>query len=321
LRTLRTNALGGKRCGGALLVAVIATIVLSGMAGAILAFSTASKTEHSAAVDRLRSLYVAEAGLSQGIASVTSNAPANFGTNVAPVPFSQGGFWGTVADNLDGTMTVTSFGTCRGARRGLEAVMLMTDDGIFDCALFAGNSSGDPNYELPFGGIGVQADEIKGNVYSGGGVAVSGDAQVTGEIQATGTVSGAAGDEGKTQPIPDIAAMNYPVSHDFDLAALFATATFTSSPYGGSCWRLPESSPAHIFVKNPDDRSANTSATAKDDFFLEDVYEPLISSTTIDPSAGSPITLSGLGGEPGVDGQNPEGAAEEGTVEGEFREV
>ena len=42
--------------------------------------------------------------------------------------------------------------------------------------------------------------------------------------------------------------MNYAVNHDIDVAAAFHSATYaSSSAYGGSAWKLPESNPAHIF--------------------------------------------------------------------------
>ena len=43
-----------------------------------------------------------------------------------------------------------------------------------------------------------------------------------------------AGETGLDQPIPDLAAMNYEASADYDVAALFASATYTSDDAGGS---------------------------------------------------------------------------------------
>ncbi|MBK8177978.1 MAG: hypothetical protein IPK67_03580 [Planctomycetes bacterium] len=292
------------RRGGALLVALIATLVLSGLAAAMLTVTGAFKAEHQASSDHSRVLYVAEAGLSQGISTLAAGAPQNSGTSAAPVAFSGGGYWCTVVDNGDGTATVTSFGRINGVTRGLEAVMRNNDEGVFASAVFAGNSSGDPLYDLTFGGAGVQADAVDGNIYSGGNVRVSGDAQVTGSIKAGGTIVGATGKEGKTLPIPDMAGMNYATSSDFDVAALFSGATFHSSGMGGKAWQVPESNPAHIFRKNPDDRSSDTSRTSKDDYFLEDPYESLSGSSTVDWNHSTRISLSGVGGEPGVSATN-----------------
>lgn len=290
------------RRGSALLVALIATLMLAGMAGAMLAVGSAAKEEHVAAADHMKALYVAEAGLSEGIAAVTNGAVPNLGDAANPVAFSTGSYWGTV-DVVDDITTLTVFGTSAGLSRGVEAVIEQTSDGIYSSALFAGNSSGDPTYTMKFGGNGTQADKVVGNVYSGGSVAIAGQATITGTVRASGTITGGTGETGITQPIPDLVGMNYAVNNDIDVKAAFASATqVTSSSYGGKAWQLPESNPAHIFRKNPNDRTAQTSTTSKDDYFLEDVYEPLSSSSAINSSAGSHITISGLGGEPGTNG-------------------
>lgn len=291
------------RRGGALLIALIATMVCAGMAAAMLAVGGASKKEHVASTEHMQALYVAEAGLSDGIAVLSAGRVPNMGDAANRIPFSNGNYFGTSVDNGDDTTTITVFGTSRNETRGVEAVVLKASEGIYSSAVFAGNSSGDPAYAMKFGGTGAQGDVVNGNVYSGGSVLRTGDASLNGSVRATQTVSGLVGETGVTQPTPDLPRMNYAVNHDIDVAAEFASATLVSSPsYGGSAWQLPEDSPAHIFRKNPSDRSGNTSSTSKDDYFLEDVYEPINTSNAIAPTAGSHVTVSGLGGAPGPNG-------------------
>ncbi|MBL8858019.1 MAG: hypothetical protein JNL28_05920 [Planctomycetes bacterium] len=294
-----------RRRGGALLIALIATMVCAGLAAALMSVGTAAKNEHAAATGRLQALYVAEAGLSAGIDAVRNGAPAPLGDALNPIPFSNGDYWGTTVDNGDDTLTLTVFGRSRNDTRGLEAVLLRRSESIYSNALFAGNTSGDPNYNMKFGGVGVQGDRVNGNVYSGGNITRVGDAQLNGSVRARGALSGTPGESGVTQPIPDLAGMNYPVNHNVNVAAAFASATLrSSSSYGGSAWQLPESNPAHIFRKNPSDRASNTSTTAKDDYFLEDVYEPISTSSAVNAAAGAHITISGVGGEPGPNGND-----------------
>lgn len=298
----RYEGRGGER-GSALLVALIATVVLAGMAGAVLAVGGASQHEHVAAADHMKALYVAEAGLSEGISAVTAGTVPNLGLPDAPIAFSNGSYWGTAVDNLDDTTTVTAYGSSRGLSRGVEAILQKTSDGIFSSALFAGNSSGDPNYDMKFGGNGGQADDINGNVYSGGNIALTGTATIDGVARATGTINGVGGETGITQPIPDIVGMDYAVNNNVNVTTAFASATYGSGgSYGGSAWQLPESNPAHIFRKNPSDRVTDTAGTAKDDYFLEDRFEPLNASATVAAANGSHVTISGLGGEPGANG-------------------
>ena len=133
------------------------------------------------------------------------------------------------------------------------------------------------------------------------------DATVDGIVRATGSITGGSGETGITQPIPDLAGMNYAVNNGVNVAQQFASSSAryrSNSSYGGSAWQLPESNPAHIFRKNPSDRASNINGTTLDDYFLEDVYESINTSSAINPAAGSSITFAGVDGEPGSNGNN-----------------
>jgi hypothetical protein len=56
-----------EEAGSALILAVVSVVLLLGMAAAILRIGMASKKEHLSATDHMKSLYIAEAGLSQGV--------------------------------------------------------------------------------------------------------------------------------------------------------------------------------------------------------------------------------------------------------------
>jgi len=303
---LKIRGIGKQRSerGTAVLLAIVATIVLAGMAVSMVAVSGAYQHENEASSRRLRALYTAEAGVAENLAAQRRGVLQSFGDYKTPLHFSGGGYYSTVVDNGDGTTTVTSIASVEGESIGLEAVILKQGEGVFASALFAGNSAGDALYDMKFGGKAVQADLVTGNVYSGGNIKVTGDAKITGSARAGGAISGlTGGTTGKKLPIPDIAGMKYETNNDFNVKSLFATATFKSaSSLGGKAWQLPETSPAHIFRKNPDDRTANTSTTVKDDYFLEDPYETVNNSTTVDAGHGTHITLSGVGGKPGTSG-------------------
>src|SRR6185503_13113256 len=111
----------------------------------LLSVGTASKGEHLTATERMKALYIAEAGLSQGIASVTHGAVPALGTQASPVPFSNGSYWGTVVPVDDDMTTITVYGTSTASTRGVEAVILKSGEGLYAHALFAGNTSGDAN--------------------------------------------------------------------------------------------------------------------------------------------------------------------------------
>jgi hypothetical protein len=294
---------GGERRGTVLVVALIAVMVLAGLSASMVLYSGAVQRENRTQAQSTRALYVAEAGLARGIDSVRAGVVAGAGSSAAPVEFSGGGYWYTIVDNGDETMTVTSFAEVANETRATQAILEHEGEGIYTHALFAGNSNGDPLYELKFGGLATQADRITGNIYSGNDVLIQGDASVSGRIRAAGQITGGTGTEGVRVPTPDIAGMNYAANHDYDVGALFASATYKSNAaLGGSAWQVAESNPAHIFRRNPSDRSSAVSSTAKDDYFLEDPYETVSTSNVVSPASGTHITLSGQDGNPGSSG-------------------
>ncbi|MFM7298549.1 MAG: hypothetical protein ACKO4Q_15195 [Planctomycetota bacterium] len=297
--------------GSALLVALIAVMVLAALAAGLSTYSGSVKRENESEEQTARALYVAEAGLSLAIGSVRGGAVTEqvdqlvVGSDAAPLPFSGGGYWYSVRNGHDGTVTVTSTAEVGGVRQATEAVLESSDDGIYNSALFAGNVSGDPLYSMKFGGTGVQADVVNGNIYSGRNVQITGGAQVNGQIRAAGSITGGSGDTGKTLPIPDIAGMNYSRTANYNVNSLFSSATYVNhGSLGGRAWQVPEANPAHIFRRNPSDRSSNTSSTVKDDYFLEDPYETVSSSSNVAPANGTRITLAGHDGNPGSNASN-----------------
>ncbi|MCY3004181.1 MAG: hypothetical protein NTV21_20490 [Planctomycetota bacterium] len=292
--------------GSALLVSLMAVLVLTALAAGLAGYSGAVQKENRVEKDSTRAMYVAEAGLSMGINAVRTGAiddtddQIDIGSQNTPVDFSGGGYWYSVFNNHDDTMTVVASGMVAGEVVSLEAVVEQFGDGVYDSALFAGNSSNDAAYDMKFGGTGTQADRVNGNIYSGGNVKITGGALINGQIRAHGSITGGTGDTNKSQPIPDIAAMNYGTTAHYNVNSLFASATYVNhSGLGGRAFQVPESNPAHIFRRNPNDRTANTSTTPKDDYFLEDPYESVNTSATVSPSNGTRITLAGHDNNPG----------------------
>ena len=296
--------------GGSILIAVlIAVVLLAGLTAAILGLGTSSTKDVDTAQRELRSRYLAQAGVSESVVSLIENLnaklppPKGVGTQAAPQYVQGGAYWTRIIDNGDETFSILSNGAADAGRTSLEVVVRKNAAGPFANALFAGNTSRDPNYALELGGLGPQADLVVGDVYSGNDLDVSGNATINGSASAVGTVTGGPGESAASaQPIPDLAGMNYAANNDFDVAALFAGATPQVGPEGSTALQVPEANPAHIFRKNPDDRSSEWSATAKEDYFLEDPYENSRSGTSLPGEDARHITLSGAGGEPGPPG-------------------
>lgn len=157
---------------------------------------------------------------------------------------------------------------------------------LYHYAVFAGNSSGDPDYVMGFGGGRFNGDRVNGDVYSDGDVLVEGRSFVDGDIDATGLIDGASGNEGfdRIDP-PDMEGMNYAAVADVDVAAAFANPdnlvtlansgieNFVNPDMTNQVTTVFEEHPAHIFAKDvlsdygPVDNGA---PTTNENYFLGD---------------------------------------------------
>ena len=300
------------RRGSIIVSALVIVLVLMSMSGALLTFNTASRSEVGRARDSGRALLMAEAGIHDCMARLagsvefeddTLKPTKGLGTAALPMTMGTGSYWVDYVET-DETVTLTAYGLSGAERRAVEVVLTQPTSGVYGRAIFSGNSSDDPTYSLDLGGVGGQADSIDGDVFSGGDVTITGDAEVTGDIAATGSIVGGAGEEGVTQPAPDLDAMNYEVNNDFDVAQEFSTggASYRRDSAGGRAWQLPEENPAHIFRLNPSDRRSENNSTSKDDYYLEDPYERVQSDPNQNGKNAYKITLSGTMGRPGPPG-------------------
>lgn len=278
--------------GAAFTVALYITVAILAMTLVMITCVTTTTQEHRTTSEHLRCLYAAEAGIDHALLELTRVGSGQVGSEEEPAVFDGGAYWVSSTDNGDGTFTLVSRGRWNGRTRVLEAVA-REQGRIFQHALFAGNSSGSATYTLRLGGTGTSADAVRGDVYSGRHLAVTGNASIDGIARAGGQITGATGYTGVNQPIPDLAGMHYESHHDINVKALFdASATYQSDDAGGSAWQLPAANPAHFLRKNPSNRTTETLATAKDDWFLEDPYEPVRADPLMNGSDAYRITLA-----------------------------
>ena len=293
-----------RRRGSALVAALACSLTIAAVAVAMATVSAANHRDNEATRLHTERRLVAEAGLSAAYADLVARGTGNLGSSATPVEWAQGTFVVTCTPNADGTLALTSTGTVGTHATTLRAVLREHIRNPFFGAMFAGNSSGDPTYSLTLGGSGSRADEVKGgDIYSGGDVTIEDGAKVHGTIHAAGKITGAGGNEGASEPAPDLVGAHYEANHDVDVAAAFrAKGTYKSNALGGSAYELPRDERAHIFRLTPSDRSVETSATAKDDYFLEDPYQPVSASGSLDPKHVTQIALSGVDGAPGPNG-------------------
>lgn len=295
--------------GGALLVAIVTLTLMGGLSAAMLALNGAATRERQHAHDQVRAMTVAQAGAYAALAEVrtaiqSGRDPADIGSAEDPAFIGGQAYWAEIVDEGEGSYKIIATGSTSSNERVLEVQAMKVGGGVFSHALFAGNTDEDPDYVMELGGDGDDGDEVTGDTYSGGDLLVSGDAQIGGEVSARGSISGWDGTSGVSLPVPDLESMDYENSSDWDVARLFRRATYQWDDAGGSAWQVPEENPAHIFRKNPSDRSNSWSSTVKDDYFLEDPYEQVQVDANWDGSDAYQITLSGTNGEPGPDGND-----------------
>jgi hypothetical protein len=300
--------------GSALIAALIVSFLLGSMAAAMLLFEISAVGESRSAQDSARAILLAESGAADLLAQfhaaaedpLVEDPTVGVGSEMNPQQLGTGSYWVDVVTTGE-IVTLTAYGQSGVQRRALEVTLNAPTGGVYANAVYAGNKTDDPTYQIRFGGMNGQADTITGDIYSGGDVEFWGEAtNPDGSVRAHGAIDGIAGEENVSQDPPDLTAMAYETSNDVDVWDEFRTggASYQGDAAGGRAWQLPESNPAHIFRLNPSDRYANTSSTAKNDYFLEDPYEPPSLDPNSDGSAPYPITLSGQDGNPGVSGSD-----------------
>ena len=291
------HALGHKDAGGALLGVILLTSVVTVLAGTALTIAASSNKEVEHERRRIQALYSAEAGVNAGLAQLTLGwktaqpVSATLGTDVALAGESNNAYFTSITENVDGSYTIQATGRSGAEARSIEVLARPYPPSPFEHAMYAGNLSGDATYDLELGGTGSQADTVVGDLYSGGDLTLADDATVTGDLSASGILTGATGTEGLTPQLPQLLEIDYENFNDYDVAALFGSSTRISDNAGGTAGQLPSTDAAHIFRLNPSDRSSDTSATTKDDYFLEDPYESVNADYGQDGSNAFEVSL------------------------------
>jgi hypothetical protein len=205
---------------------------------------------------------------------------------------------GRTDDQLESAyVTVTGRATAGDQTRLVETVLGRSTGGVFWNAVYAGNSSADPSYDVTFKGTGRSADTIQGDIYINGDINVQQQAAHSGNVMLTGTLTGPWTYANGIQPMFDLAAMNYPANNDVNVANelsgrdAFYGPSYGGNDLGGSAWQLPQSNPAHIFRKNPSDRTDVYSAY-DNVYALEDPGERLQADTNWNGTDATKISFT-----------------------------
>lgn len=297
---IRRQQAAQSRRGNALILMLLVTVMMVGLAGAALNITTSSVREVEAEKNQIQALYAAEAAIGAGLHQLAVSyqtraaVASNVGTLANPIALDSDQYWTTLEANADGTYTIRATGISGRASRTVEAIAEALPASPFEHSVFAGNLSEDPAYQLTFGGREGQADEVSGGeVYSGGDIVVNDDASIRGKLRAHGDVIGETGQGGVIMDVPQVLSIDYEQFNDYNVSTLFESAPRLEDNAGGTAGQLPSTSPAHFFRKNPSDRTSDTDATTKDDYFLEDPYETVQVDRDQDGSDAFDLSIPG----------------------------
>ena len=111
------------RSGSALLAAVAMTMTIAMLSAILLQQSVSHLQSQSGAVEKKKALYLAEAGLAEGLASLRSGGSGNIGSSDTPAGFGEGAFWVETVENTSGHFVIHATGLAGGARASLESVI------------------------------------------------------------------------------------------------------------------------------------------------------------------------------------------------------
>lgn len=111
-----------RRRGSALLAAMAMTITIAMLSAILLSQSVGQLRSQSGSIDKKRALYLAEAGLAEGLYSLRSGASGNVGDEDRPAKFGDGAFWVESVENANGLFLIESTGISGRARATLRTV-------------------------------------------------------------------------------------------------------------------------------------------------------------------------------------------------------
>jgi Flp pilus assembly protein TadG len=187
----------GERGSGLLLVAVL-TLILAGISGAYMSVSYINTQKSVQAASAAQARYIAESAAGLMVHTMNHPFPAVApGTPVpvppafsTPRPLAGGEYTITDVKSYPGGEFVRFIAQARhtGVTRRLDVLVSRVAGGVFWNAVYAGNSSG-AKYGLNFDGTSTNADQIWGDMYSGGDFSATGTTDLRSESGVTGTNS------------------------------------------------------------------------------------------------------------------------------------
>ncbi|HKX46831.1 MAG TPA: hypothetical protein VJP77_09015, partial [Planctomycetota bacterium] len=123
MQILRQRTLASPRAGSALLASLLVATVVALLTAGMMQLSAANWGRSRAAVEAKKAFYVAEAGIAEGIYSLTTGGTGNVATAEAPARFGEGLFWVDAVENEYGLVVLESTALCKQARTKVSVVL------------------------------------------------------------------------------------------------------------------------------------------------------------------------------------------------------
>ncbi len=136
MKSSKHDAIRRERAGSALVLVLLVITGLLVMVAAVGRISLSRKVEVTADIDDRRAFYLAEAGLSEAIASMRRKSSGGVGTQALPAFLGDGIFWTEATDVGGGQTQIDVYALCGSGRAALEAVVEKSNqEAIFDAAI------------------------------------------------------------------------------------------------------------------------------------------------------------------------------------------
>lgn len=120
---MHTSKRDPNRRGSALLAVMAMTVTIAMLSAIMLQQSVGHLRTQNGSVDKKQALYLAEAGLAEGLHSLRAGNSGNIGDEDVPAAFGDGAFWVETRENANGLFLIEATGIAGGARATLETIV------------------------------------------------------------------------------------------------------------------------------------------------------------------------------------------------------
>lgn len=128
------------RRGSALVASLVFVTIIAGLGAALVQVHVSTTRQQQAGIDRIRALYVAEAGLAEAFVAVAQGKSGNVGSAAQPARFGDGVYWVEAEQQASGRVRLDAVGLRGSGRIALSQVLARRVNSVAALGLFADGS-------------------------------------------------------------------------------------------------------------------------------------------------------------------------------------